>query len=249
MITKNPAIINVLNCAKTGFSFIVKEGDKNYSVYDTNIFSRKRELAAIEGDEEYISLNKELLDMYGLSYKKVSDTRIELFDPECEEYEDVELPLYRKDKNSRFGSSYTYMNTTSILKNVPTKKMVEASNKYLSDFKFRVVKDALIAEVDCNIEFGLDLVSTIVETRYKITEDYLDMEKYYTFAIKEPYKHVGKYQTLVIDKKRAKKEAKDGVLQIAAPKDVAGIIIGKGGRCTKAMAQDLGFKYIDVKAY
>lgn len=249
MIKKNPAIINALNCAKEGFSFIVKEGDKNYSVYDTNIFSRKRELAAIEGDDEYISVNMELLDMYGLSYKKVSNTRLELFDPKIEEYEDVELPLYRKDKNSRFGGSYTYMNTTSILKKVPTKKMVEASQKYLSDFKFKVIKGTLISEVECTIELGLDLVSAIVETNYKITPDYLDMEKYYTFAIKEPYRHIGKYQTLIIDKERAKEKAKDGVLQIAAPKGVAGIIIGKGGRCTKAMAQELGYKYIVVKAY
>lgn len=249
MIKKNPAIISALNCAKEGFSFIVKEGDKNYSVYDTNIFSHKRELAAIEGDDEYISLNMELLDMYGFSYNKVNNTRLELFDPKIEEYEDVELPLYRKDKNSRFGGSYTYMNTTSILKKVPTKKMVEASKNYLSAFRLRCMKDALLGEIVTCIEFSCDCISTIVETDYKITPDYLDMEKYYTFAIKEPYRHIGKYQTLIIDKERAKEKAKDGVLQIAAPKGVAGIIIGKGGRCTKAMAQELGYKYIVVKAY
>ena len=247
MIKKNPAVINVFNNAEEGFSFIVKEGDRNYSVYDTKISSHKRELAAIEADEEEIKLCRDLLDRYEMSYNKVSNTRLELFDPECEEYEDVELPLYRKDKKQKFSGSFTYMNTTSILKNVPTKKMVEASKKYLFNFKLRVVKESLIAEVELNIRFSSDLVSTIVVTSYKITSDYLDAQKYYTFAIKEPYKHFGEYQTLIIDKERANENAKDGVLMLSVPKEVAGIIIGKGGRCIKKIAQDLGFKYIDVK--
>ena len=143
---------------------------------------------------------------------------------------------------------YTYMNTL-IKVNVPTKSMVEASKKYLAKINKKIAADTLLCEVETCLEFSCDLVSTIIETNYKITAELLDSNKYYVFTIKEPYKKVGKYQSLVIDKERAVKEAKDGVLTIAVPKTVAGIVIGKDGRCTKEIAKDLGFKYIDVKAY
>lgn len=245
-ITKKclPVIDGVFSVPEIGFAFIAKEGKSEYHVYDIrNIRPVKRQLARLTGDEDSIKLQIEILECYASSYKQVSDNAIEVWDGNVEEYEDVELPLYRKNKDRTF----TYLNTTFYLKNVPTLKMVTASKEALANIKKRVSIDAIIAEVECNMNVSFDGVSTVIKSRISV-EDILDKEKYYTFLIKEPYKGRGQFETLVIEKSNVGVYAEDGVLQIGVPMEVAGIVIGKEGRCSKKIAADLGLRYLDVKA-
>ncbi|MDO4282111.1 MAG: hypothetical protein Q4D02_00580 [Clostridia bacterium] len=53
---------------------------------------------------------------------------IELYDSKFEEYEELELPLYRK--NDKRYMSFLYMGTTYIVKDVPTLKMVQKAYEY-----------------------------------------------------------------------------------------------------------------------
>lgn len=247
MIKRVPAMINVFNVPKDGFSFLVKKGKGDYRVFDTQWRYFERELPCRTGDEENVQLFVELLKMFGAGYKMVGQNKVEIFDPECEEYEDVELPLYQ-EVSSR---NYSYMGFDYIAKNVPTKKMVAAAEKYLVKLEKEINRTSLLGEIRVEIDCRADCVSTIIDTDKEVTDVLTeeDLKTYYVRTLNKPYMGRGSYVTLVIDKTAIPEMAKDGVLPITVPKDWAGIVIGKGGRCTKEMARELGLRYIDVKAY
>ena len=251
MIKKIPATINTFTLCETllkkGFSFIAKEGAGNYEVYDVEgCFWKARRLPQVTGDEEMIQLQAEVYDAMDVSYRKVSNSLIEVFDPDFEEYQDVDLPLYRA---SSYATSFSYMGTTFILKQVPTANMVKKAYEYKERVDQEIKRLALLGEITNGIDYSHDGVSTIIETDYQVTYDYLDESKFYMMYIKMPYRSYQRYKILVVSKEAAHENATDGVLEIAVPSEYAGIVIGKEGRCTKAMAQELGLRYVKVNAY
>lgn len=239
-----PVIDNVFHLPPAGFSFIAKEGKLEYSVYDTKVMARKRELETVEGEPKNIDLYCEALGYYTSSYKRIGENKIEVWDPDVVEYEDVELPLYRKNKDK----SFTYMREVKLLKGVPTQKMVNASKAYLANIRKQMRKDAVNAEAEAYIQVSPDGVSTILQKNYPV-EEFFDEEEYYTFPLKRPYKYVGDYVTLIIKKSNISEYLDNGRLPILVPNAYAGMAIGKGGRCSKKMAEDLGIKLVDVKTY
>lgn len=250
MIKRVPATINALTLCDTlpqkGFSFIAKE-DGKYVVYDVEgYFWRARRLPQITGDEEMINLQAEVYDAMKVSYRKVSNNLIEVFDPDFEEYQDVDLPLYRA---AMYATSFSYMGTTFIVKQVPTANMVKKAYEYKSRIDQEIKNLALLGEITDGITYGYDGVSTIIETDYQITYDYLDNAKFYMLDIKTPYGSYRKYKTLVVSKEDAHENAINGVLELRVPSEYVGIVIGKEGRRTKAMAQEMGLRYVKVNAY
>lgn len=246
MIKKNPTIINVFNIPRKDFSFLVKKSVGDYRVYDTREhYYLERELPYKTGEEDAVKLFTLVLDEIGAKYRMIGKNKVEVFDPEVEEYEDVELPLYQEVKPRNFS----YLNCEYFAKNVPTKRMVKAAEEYMAKVEKEIKQAALLGEVRCGIDCGHDNVSTIIETRNEITPELLNADVFYTVILNKPYKCCGSYVTLVIDRDAVVENAKDGVLHLIVPKKWAGIVIGKGGRCTKEMAKALGLKYIDVKAY
>ena len=230
MIKTVPTIINVFNVPRKGFSFLVKKGKCDYQVYDMkDYFYTPRELPCKTGDEQTVELFIEVLKDFGAGYKIISPEKVEIFDPAVEEYEDLELPMYQEIKLHNFS--------------------------YLCDYAVKLDKEiercALLGEIRTEIDCIHDGISTIITTD-KVVEDILlkeDLKGYYVRTLSKPYKGRGSYVTLVIDKTLIPEMSKDGVLHIAIPKAWAGIVIGKGGSCTKEMAKDLDLRYIDVKAY
>lgn len=250
MINKTMQVINIFNSPKKGYAFAVKEKVGVYHVFDarTEFSIQERKLAQkVCTDKETADLNEEIYKLMEASYIRNGNTFV-FIDPECQEYEDIELPLYRKAKETGF-KEYTYTGTTYTIKHVPTLKMVRKSEEYTERLAKEILRKSLICEIECMIGISLDGVSTIVETNYAVTPEFMENDDYHTFSIKKPYRGLGSYKTLVIKKSLIKDFATDGVLLLAIPKDMAGIVIGKGGRCTKEMAKSLGLKYINVKAY
>lgn len=247
MIKTVPAIINVFNVPRRGFSFLVKKGKGDYQVYDMkDYFYTPRELPCKTGDEQTVELFIEVLKDFGAGYKIISPEKVEIFDPAVEEYEDLELPMYQEIKLHNFSYLCDY-----AVKGVPTKKMVEAAEKYAVKLDKEIERCALLGEIRTEIDCIHDGISTIITTG-KTVDSILseeDLKGYYVRTLNKPYKGRGSYVTLVIDRTLIPEMSKDGVLHIAVPKDWAGIVIGKGGSCTKQMAKDLGLRYIDVKAY
>lgn len=240
-----PVIRELYLVPQRNFSFIAKEGKLKYFVYDIiGSFCKKRQLASKDGDVSDIKLYQEVISYYTSSYKKVGDTKIEVWDPDVVEYEDVELPLYRKNNDG----SFTYMRMSTLVKGVPTQKMVKASKKYLSKIDENVKIEGIKGEVEFNIKNGCDGVSTILKRACSI-EKLLDENEYYTFVLKKPYKYVSKYETLIIKRSNILDKLKNGRLEILVPKEYVGIAIGKGGRCAKKMAEDLKVNFVDIKAY
>lgn len=249
MINKTMHVINAFNKPKKGFVFAVKEKIGVYHVFDARgeflIQLQERKLAQQDLDKETADLYEEVYKMMEVSYCRKGNV-FEFFDPDCQEYEDIDVPLYRKGKGYK---EYTYTGSSCIIKNVPTLKMVMKSEEYAEKIAKEILRTSLIGEIECMISVSADGVSTIVETDYAVTPEFMENDDYYLFCIEKPYKGRDSYRTLVIKKAAISDFAKDGVLPIAVPKEVAGIVIGKGGRCTKEMAKSLGLKYIDVKAY
>lgn len=248
MINKTMHVINVFNKPKKGFTFAVKEKVGVYHVFDarSEFLIQERKLAQQDlGDKETADLYEEVYKMMEASYCRKGNI-FEFFDPNCQEYEDLDVLLYRKGKGYK---EYTYTGSSCIIKHVPTLKMVKKSEEYSEMLAKEILRTSLIGEIENMIHISPDGVSTIVETNYEVTPEFLENDDYHLFCIEKPYKWRGTNKTLVIKKAAISDFAKDGVLPIAVPKEVAGIVIGKGGRCTKEMAKSLGLKYIDVKAY
>lgn len=250
MINKTMQVINAFNTPKKGFVFAMKEKVGVYHVFDARSeFSyQERKLAKQDWkDKETADLYEEVYKMMEASYCRKGNT-FEFFDPDCQEYEDLDVPLYRKNKGKCYNE-YTYTSSSCMIKHVPTLKMVKKSEEYSERLAKEILRTSLIGEIENMIHISADGVSTIVETNYEVTPEFMENDDYYLFCIEKPYRGRGSNKTLVIKKSAISEFAKDGVLPIAVPKEVAGIVIGKGGRCTKEMAKSLGLKYIDVKAY
>lgn len=210
------------------------------------MFWKERRLPQIVGDEEMINLQTEVYDAMKVSYRKVSNNLLEVFDPDFEEYQDVDLPLYRA---AMYSTSFSYMGTTFILNQVPTANMVKKAYEYKERVEQEIKKVALLGEVTTGIIYSRDGVSTIIETDYVITYDHLDTKKFYIMSIKTPYKSYQKYMTLIVSKEAAQEFSRNGVLEIVVPSNYVGIVIGKEGRRTKEMARELELKYVKVNAY
>lgn len=248
MINKTMQVINILNMPKKGYTFAVKEKVGVYHIFDVRSeFSiRERKLFQIVYKEKKTAdLIEEVYELMKASYNRNGNT-FEFIDPDCQEYEDLDLPIYRKGKRY---NEYTYMGFSYVIKHVPTLKTVMKSEEYADGLAKEILRKGLIGEIETMLEFSLDGVSTIVDTDYAVTPEFLGNSDYHLFCIEKPYKGQSLYKTLVIKKELINDFAKDGVLPIAVPKAWAGIVIGKGGRCIKEMAKDLGLKYIDIKVY
>lgn len=240
-----PVIINSTTLNKD-FSFLVKIELGVYEVYDylkSLGYRIKRELPGIEfKNSKDAELFAETVEVLGYSCKQFGN-RILFVDPEHEEYEDVDLPLYKKD--DKYGIRYSYLNTSYCLEGVPTLETVKRANSYY-DLVYQELKKAhLIADVEMKIDMSVDFVSTILDTREDVSK-ILDNNEYLVFHIYKPYGTNVKYKTLIISKERAKSYVYNGVLSILVPKEIAGLIIGKGGKNCKAMAEELGVKNICI---
>lgn len=248
MINKTMQVINIVNIPKKGFTFAVQEKVGVYHVFDvrTEFSFQERKLAQLDlEDKETADLYEEIYKMMKASYCRKGNT-FEFIDPDCQEYEDLDVLIYRKSKKPR---EFVYTGSSYIIRNAPTLKMVKKSEEYAEKLAKEILRTSLIGEIECMLIVSADGVSTIVETNYEVTPEFLENDDYHLFCIEKPYKWRGSYKTLVIKKSAINDFAKGGVLPIAVPKEVAGIVIGKGGRCIKEMAKSLGLKYIDVKAY
>lgn len=251
MINKTMQVINAFNKPKKGYVFAVKEKVGVYHVFDarTEFLIQERKLSQqVFEDKETADLYEEVYKLMEASYSRNGNTFV-FIDPECQEYEDIELPLYRKSSKGIGIKEYIYTGSSYMIKHVPTLKMVMKSEEYAERLAKEMLRTSLIGEIEMTINISADGVSTIVETDYAVTPEFVENDDYHLFSIEKPYRGLGSYKTLVIKKSLIKDFATDGVLPLAIPKDMAGIVIGKGGRCTKEMAKALGLKYIDVKAY
>lgn len=242
---KYPALICYPFKSNTDFSFLVKRKVGVYDVfdYDKDRFLSlciKRQLPTeVFEDEESLKLFLELLETMGFHGKKIEGNKVQFIDPEHEAYEDLDLPLY--EAANKCDTSFSYLNTSYVKKNVPTKETVKSAYEY-RDMVYKKIKETnVISEVVFGIESSLDGVSIIYETKEDVSE-ILNKEKFLVFHIKKPYGSYYMYKSLIISRAMAKHFSENGKIQIVVPKDIAGIVIGKkGGNITK-LSEELGIK-------
>lgn len=237
------AIIDGFNMPKNGFSFVAKSGKSDYRVFDTiGGYYFERKLPYRTGSEALIELLVEALKKLGAGYKIISPNEVQIFDPSVEKYEDVEFPLYKELSIYR----YSYIGCDYIVKNVPTRKMIKAAEKYMEYIEKVFHRIELLSEISVCIGIN-DSVSTIIKKDNDIFEVLTgeDLQRYYIRTLSKPYRGYGKYVNLVIDRNAIKNRE----LHVNVPNEWAGIVIGKGGRCTQEIKKDLDLKYFEVHAY
>lgn len=243
-----PVVINMFTKIDAPFSFLVKERLGVYHIYDYEEVYRlkiKREFPVRKlKTKSDADLCSELFKTLDLHVKRISDTEFLFVDPTYEEYEDVDLPLYKMTEKK---GTYTYLNTSYILKNVPTKKTVKKAYEYMLMCQDKINRAVIKEDIEYSIESGNDTVSTVY-TNSKDISKILNPEEFLIFHISIPYRNKTTYSSLVISKERAKQAAKNGMIKICVPKDVAGIVIGKSGKNIKELSEKLGLK-ISVLAY
>lgn len=115
----------VFKNVQVGFSFILREGKKDVVYYLNSKYEvKKRELvhSIIFSGREGQELYADILKTVSANYRWSGDI-VEVFDPEVEEYEDVQLPIY--------DEAGTYLGM-KLLENLPTIQMVEKAKEYFT---------------------------------------------------------------------------------------------------------------------
>ncbi len=228
----------VFKNVQVGFSFILREGKKDVVYYlNSKHEVKKRELvhSTIFSGREGQELYADILKTVSANYRWSGDI-VEVFDPEVEEYEDVQLPIY--------DEAGTYLGM-KLLENLPTIQMVEKAKEHEQK---KIQSYNFMQYVQNGLKFNKNNICTVVESYFEIMPDYVDNNRFCVICIASPYKNK-KYLYLVVDKNMAKKKVRNGILYIQVPKKVVDFVLGKNRLCSRyIIAQRIGIKRVVVKA-